>query len=54
MLLNEIHILGVDRKPEYVRLNGNTISFEYIEIIKKLSLINTAIDLSSKMEVIWN
>ncbi len=53
MLLNKISILGIDRKPESVNLNGNAIHFEYIADIRKLSLDNIGIDLSSKLEILW-
>jgi len=53
MPLNQITILGVDRKPVSVSVNGNTISFDYNESQKKLSLNNIGIDLSSKLEVLW-
>jgi hypothetical protein len=38
---------------ESVYLNGNTIPFEHMAAIRKLSLDNIGIDLSSKLEIFW-
>ncbi len=55
MPLENINIIGVENKPNQVKLNNISVGFIYIPSIKRVSIGNiNYIDLGKPLSVSWN
>jgi len=55
MPLENINILGVENKPNQVKLNNISVGFKYIPSSKRVSIRNiNYIDLGKPLSVSWN
>jgi hypothetical protein len=53
MPINKIHILGVEKQPSNVRVDGNNVKFEYDKSLQKLEIASSGLDIGKELKVIW-